>query len=121
MMCRACLAVMVVGADATVCPTVVVIVAIPTLDWFGADGLPNGKDSVQMSLFLLLMRLLVSAVPYWFPPSSLLLLGVPALLSVVLLLHLYGWVGCLKCRLLHLVHYLLLIDALIKAWLWTRI
>ena len=60
-----------------------------------------------------MLRLLVSTVPCWVPSSSLLLLRAPALPSVALLLYLYGWVECSIRLLLHLVHHLLLVDALI--------
>ena len=44
MTCRACLAVVVVGAYSAVRPTIVIVV--PTLDEFRADGLSGGEDRV---------------------------------------------------------------------------
>lgn len=68
-MCRTCLDVVIVGADSTVRPTVVVVVvAVPTRDEFRADGLAGGKDCVVCPLSLLLLRLLVTTVgPRWVP------------------------------------------------------
>ena len=113
MTCRACLAVVVDGASSSVRPTVVVVVAVPTLDEFRIDGLSGGEDRVRSPLPLLLLRLLVATVVPCWVPSCVVVHPSPAPPSGVLLLHLYGWVWCSKWLVLHLQHHLLLIDSLV--------
>ena len=114
MTCRACLAGVVVGANSAVRPTVVVVVAVPTLDEFRIDGLSGGEDCVRCSLSLLLLWLLVATVVPCWVPYCIVVHPSPAPPSGVLLLHLCGWVWCTKWSLLHLHHHLLLIDSLVS-------
>ena len=61
----------------------------------------------------MLLRLLVTTIiPRWVP-SYIVVLLVLASPSGVLLLHLCGWVCSSKRLLLHLIHHLLLVDALV--------
>ena len=114
MTCRACLTVVVAGADSSVRPTVVVVVTVPTLDEFRADGLAGGENCVVRSLPLLLLRLLVAHVaPRWVPSCVVAPIAL-APSSGVLLLHLRGRVWCLEWLLLNSVLHLLLLHACVR-------